>query len=215
MAKFPLAVTGADGAIIHAMASLITHPVVALGCFPWFRKRIGKPAVLAIGAALTGLPDADVAGFAFGIGYSDLLGHRGLTHSLPFALVLGGLVALAASRAWRLNIGVLWLYFALCLASHGVLDALTNGGLGVAFFSPFSNERYFFDFRPLQVSSISVARFFAHDWIGLLAIEFRWIWTPMLALGAAGMLVNRLRGATAEPLDSKAPIAEALSGDKD
>ncbi len=197
------------------MASLITHPVVALGLFPWFRKRIGKPAVLAVGAVLTGLPDADVVGFAFGIGYGDLLGHRGLTHSLPFALVLGGLAALAAARAWRLNPGILWLYFSLCLASHGVLDALTNGGLGVAFLAPFSNERYFFDFRPLQVSSISIARFFAHDWIGLLAIEFRWIWTPMLALGAAGLLTTRLRGATAGTLDSEGPIAEALSEDKD
>ncbi len=200
------------------MASLITHPVVALGLFPWFRSRIGKPAVLAIGAVLTGLPDADVVGFAFGVGYGDLLGHRGLTHSLPFALVFGGLVALAAARAWRLNPGILWLYFSLCLASHGVLDALTNGGLGVAFFSPFSNERYFFDFRPLQVSSISVARFFAHDWIGLLAIEFRWIWTPMLTLGVAGILVGRLRSAAAGPadtLDSEGPIAEALSEDKD
>ncbi len=197
------------------MASLITHPVVALGLFPWFRKRIGRPAVLGVGAVLTGLPDADVAGFAFGIGYDDLLGHRGLTHSLLFALVVAGLAALAASRAWRLNPGVLWLYFFLCLASHGVLDALTNGGLGVAFLSPFSNERYFFDFRPLQVSSISIARFFAHDWIGLLAIEFRWIWAPMLALGAAGVLVGRWRRATAGTLDSKGPIAEAISEDKD
>ncbi len=197
------------------MASLITHPVVALGVFPWFRKRIGKPAVLVTGAVLTGLPDADVVGFAFGIGYSDLLGHRGLTHSLPFALVLGGLIALAASRAWRLNPGILWPYFFLCLASHGVLDAMTNGGLGVAFFSPFSNERYFFDFRPLQVSSISVARFFARDWVGLLAIEFRWIWAPMLALGAVGVLVDRLRRTAAETLDSEGPIAEALSEDRD
>ncbi len=197
------------------MASLITHPVVALGLFPWFRGRIGKPAVLLIGAVLTGFPDADVIGFGFGVGYGDLLGHRGLTHSLPFALVLGGLIALAAARAWRLSPGVLWLYFFLCLASHGVLDALTNGGLGVAFFSPFSNERYFFEFQPLQVASISIARFFAHDWIGLLAIEFRWIWAPMLALGAAGVLAGRLRGAAAGTLDSEGPIAEALSEDKD
>ena len=197
------------------MATLITHPVVALGVFPWFRGRIGRPAVLAVGALLTGLPDADVVGFAFGIDYGDLLGHRGLTHSLPFALVLGGLAALAAARAWRLNTGILWLYFSLCLASHGVLDALTNGGLGVAFFSPFSNERYFFDFRPLQVSAISVRHFFAHDWTGLLGIEFRWIWTPMLALGAAGLLVNRLRGAAAETLDSNDAMAEAITEEDD
>ena len=39
------------------------------------------------------------------------------------------------------------LYLFLSTASHGVLDALTDGGLGVAFFSPFDQTRYFFPFR--------------------------------------------------------------------
>ena len=34
------------------------------------------------------VPDVDVLGFAFGIHYGDMLGHRGLTHSLAFAFVL-------------------------------------------------------------------------------------------------------------------------------
>ena len=62
---------------------------------------------------------------------------------------------------------------------------------------------------------MSVARFFAHDWIGLLGIEFRWIWTPMLALGAAGILVGRLRGAAAETLDRNDAMAEAITEEDD
>ena len=34
------------------------------------------------------LPDADVLGFPLGISYDNVLGHRGLSHSLAFALVL-------------------------------------------------------------------------------------------------------------------------------
>ena len=42
------------------------------------------------------LPDADVLGFPLGISYQDVLGHRGLSHSLIFALVLS---LIASSRA--------------------------------------------------------------------------------------------------------------------
>jgi hypothetical protein len=35
-------------------------------------------------------------------------------------------------------------HFSFVTASHGMLDAMTDGGLGVAFFAPFDNARYFF-----------------------------------------------------------------------
>src|SRR5215831_7502105 len=46
----------------------------------------------------------------------------------------------------------LFAYLFLATASHGVLDAMTNGGLGVAFFSPFDTTRYFLPWRPIRVS---------------------------------------------------------------
>jgi inner membrane protein len=174
------------------MPTVITHPAAALGLLPWFRREVGRPAVLAVGVLLTMLPDLDVVGFALGIPYGHLLGHRGLSHSLFFALVVGGLVALPVARAYRLRPAVLWLYFFLCLASHGLLDALTSGGLGIAFFSPFSNERYFFDFRPLRVSAIGLSDFLASRWTAVLASELKWVWLPALALGAAGAVAARL-----------------------
>jgi len=174
------------------MPTVISHPAAALGLFPWFRRALGRPAVLAIGVLLTLLPDLDVLGFHFGIPYGHLLGHRGLSHSLAFAIVVGGLVALPVARAYRLRPAVLWLYFSLCLASHGLLDALTSGGLGIAFFSPFSNERFFFEFRPLRVSAIGLSDFLASRWTAVLASELKWVWLPALALGIAGALAARL-----------------------
>jgi len=190
------------------MPTVFSHPAAAIGAFPWFRRRLGHPAVLLVGMVLTVLPDIDVIGFRFGIAYGDLLGHRGLTHSLTFALVGGGLVAWPAARLSGARLGVLWLYFALCLASHGLLDALTDGGLGIAFLSPFSNERYFFDFRPVRVSAISVQRFFAGNWTGVLAVELRWIWLPALALGAAGIAAGRLHSVLRQRADPAGEPAE-------
>ena len=70
-------------------------------------------------------------------------------------------------------------YFAAVTASHGILDALTDGGLGIAFFSPFDTHRYFFPWRPIQVSPIGPG-FFSARGVRVLASELRWIWIPRL-----------------------------------
>jgi len=170
------------------MPTVMTHPAAAMALFPWFRGQLGRPAVLAMGMALTMAPDLDVIGFRFGVAYGDLLGHRGLSHSLSFAVSFGALAAATLARMYRLNFALLWAYCALCLASHGLLDAMTDGGLGVAFFAPFSNERYFFDVRPLHVSAIGVDSFLRSDWVGVIGSELRWVWLPALSLGLAGLV---------------------------
>jgi len=43
---------------------------------------------------------------------------------------------------------------ALVLASHGVLDAMTTGGLGAALLWPFTDARYFAPWRPIPVAPI-------------------------------------------------------------
>lgn len=179
------------------MPTIMTHPAVALGLFPWFRGQIGRPGVLIAGALLTMAPDLDVIGFRLGIPYEHMLGHRGITHSLPFALLASAIVAVTAARIWRLHFGILWAYFFLCMASHGLLDMLTSGGLGIALFAPFDNERYFFDMRPIRVSAIGVSDFLNGRWRAVLGSELQWIWAPSLALAATGfaarLLLGRLR----------------------
>ena len=65
----------------------------------------------------------------------------------------------------------MWLYFFLATASHGLLDAMTDGGLGVAFFSPFDNRRYFLPWTPIRVSPIGIEPFFTAR--GLEVLEER------------------------------------------
>ncbi len=95
------------------------------------------------------LPDADVLAFAFGIPYSAAFGHRGATHSVAFSLACG-LVALAATRG-RLRLSAL---AAAVVLTHPLLDALTDGGYGVALGWPLTDRRFFFPWRPIPVAPI-------------------------------------------------------------
>jgi len=126
------------------------------------------------------LPDADVIGFAFGVRYGDPWGHRGATHALAIALA-GGLVAFALARIWAqrrpLALGLL---VAAVLASHGLLDTLTDGGRGVALAWPLSLERYFAPWRPIPVAPIGLG-FLSKRGLYCAAIELAmflpfWAW---------------------------------------
>ena len=127
------------------------------------------------------LPDLDVLGFHAGIPYGHALGHRGLSHSLLFAVVAGcgaaalGFrdVSLASARGLALA-----LLCTLACASHGLLDALTDAGLGVGFFLPFADERYFFGWRPLQTSPLGIGAFLSGRGAAILANEAWYVGIP-------------------------------------
>ena len=107
-------------------------------------------------SALSLLPDIDVIGFAFGVRYADPWGHRGATHSFAAAVVAAiatGVVARAlGQRALRTA-----LFAGAVLASHPLLDTMTDGGLGCALFWPIDLTRYFAPWRPIPVAPIGAA----------------------------------------------------------
>ena len=164
------------------MPTIITHPAVAL-LKTWF-PRVPRRAVW-LGAVATVLPDADVVAFALGIPYEHLFGHRGITHSIAFAFAVALLGTFLVDRR-----RATFTFLFLCALSHPVLDAFTNGGLGVAFFAPFSNERYFFTWTPIDVSPIGID-FFSAWGMRVLASELVWVWLPVGALALIGRYVAR------------------------
>jgi inner membrane protein len=177
------------------MASPFSHAVAALRigtCF--YKPQIPKRVWLA-GVLCSVIPDLDAIGFRFGIHYGDFWGHRGFTHSLVFAALLASVVALAIFRRGATGIGqfALFGYLFLATASHGVLDAMMDGGLGVAFFSPFDNTRYFLPWQPIRVSPISVTRFFTPKGFAIFQNEAVWIWLRAI-LFASVVLTLRRRG---------------------
>jgi len=166
------------------MASAITHAVVGVALAQAGRREWRQRWTfwfLAVFCSV--LPDIDVVGFRFGIHYADLWGHRGMTHSLLFAAITGIVVALFV-RDWKRDRWKLALLLFVITASHGLLDAMTDGGLGVAFFSPFDRTRYFLSWRPIQVSPIAAHRFFSSQGLKILWSEIRSVWAPAVLTGA-------------------------------
>ncbi len=145
------------------------------------RARIAVP-VAVIGMVLAMLPDADVVGFKLGIAYGDAWGHRGASHSIAVAALTAAL--LTAICAPTRGKGV-WLFLFAAMASHGLLDTLTNGGLGAALFWPFSDIRIFAPIQPIRVSPIG-AGFFSARGVHVMLSELRWIWLPLTVIAALG-----------------------------
>ena len=173
------------------MPTVMSHAVVgvALGTLTAFPHR--RRAFWLASAILPVLPDLDVLGRVVGIGFYSLWGHRGVSHSFAAAAVIGAVAALLLHRRLGARPAPLAVYFAIITASHGVLDALTDGGPGVAFFAPFEATRYFFPWRPIPVSPLP-SRFFSEWGWRVFSAELVLIWLPaVLVMLLARRLVRR------------------------
>jgi inner membrane protein len=141
------------------MAS-IGHVAIALAARRLHERDLAaRPAVItsvAVWSALSLLPDADVIAFALAIPYEAPWGHRGATHSLAFAGAVG-LLGLLAAKVARLPALRTALLAAATVASHGVADAFTDGGLGSALLWPASDERFFAPWTPIPVAPIGLS----------------------------------------------------------
>lgn len=164
------------------MPTVLSHPAVPLAIGLALGSRVVSGRLLLAGLVASVLPDLDVIGFRLGIGYAHELGHRGFSHALPVALLVGAVAALLAGplRSRRLTA---FLFIALACASHGLLDMLTNGGLGVALAWPLSEQRFFFPVQVIDASPLSLHRFFGPAGLKVLKSEALWVWLPAAALG--------------------------------
>jgi len=165
------------------MPSFITHGISAYLIGKMFLKEAKSLRFWFWSAICAILPDIDVIGFHFGIQYGDFWGHRGFTHSLTFALISAILICLIFYRDQKLfsrRWGIWVLFYFSIMASHGIFDALTDGGLGIALFSPFSNERFFFPYTPILVSPIGYHGIWSFRTIYLLLSETIYVTIPLL-----------------------------------
>ncbi|QOI98153.1 MAG: metal-dependent hydrolase [Flammeovirgaceae bacterium] len=108
-------------------------------------RRIGKKA-LVVGAAAQSLPDVDFLA-AFWLSPSEnLIAHRGFTHSFLFAGIVSLLLALLADRWHRRQsvfFGTWWMFFALQLSVHLLIDGCNAYGVG--WLEPFTLQRVSFN----------------------------------------------------------------------
>jgi inner membrane protein len=170
------------------MPTLITHAIIGGSAAialasnsSWDRTTKYEIAFLSVLCSV--IPDADVSAFALDIPYGHTFGHRGFFHSLLFALLLGLATsclfprqAPVLSRRWFL----LAAYFCTLSCSHGLLDACTQGGLGVALLSPFDTTRYRFSYAPFTAAPLSLHQMFTPWGARVLRMELVLLWVPAL-----------------------------------
>jgi len=160
------------------MASIFGHGLVAYTMAKVIdNKHLKTLLCLAIFSAI--LPDADVVAFKLGIAYEHPLGHRGFSHAVLFAILWAGTLSFWLGKS---NKVVYFVVLFLSTISHGLLDALTNGGKGVGFFIPLNNERYFFPWRPIKVSPLGIKEFFSEWGLNVILSEIKYIALPCLII---------------------------------
>lgn len=181
------------------MTTVITHAVVGIAVSrsiaayaPNQNKKLHDIDIMA--AIFSVLPDIDVLSFRLGISYGDPLGHRGLSHSISFAALcsIAGIISVHSGNGisrWKRMI-VLF----LSVLSHPILDMLSNGGLGCAFFAPISWDRYFLPnlLRIIPVSPIGISK----GVIGVMAWEMALVW-PLAGAAIVSNLLSQQKNRSA------------------
>lgn len=174
------------------MPTILTHPAVPLALACGLGREMISKRLLTAGIIASIIPDLDVLAFRLGIPYTAEWGHRGFSHSLFFALLVAVMGAALARPLLTTAARAFWFLF-LATASHGMLDAFTNGGLGIAFLWPFSHERFFAPLQPIEVAPLSIARFLWERGLAVLASEIVWVWLPLLTTALVMAALRRLK----------------------
>jgi inner membrane protein len=174
------------------MPSIFSHAVFAglVGRAVVGPRMTARFWLLTAGCAM--LPDADAVGFWFQLPEGSIWRHRGITHSIFFAALVGIVVSLTAFRnKAECRPPLIAVYFFLVTLSHPLLDMLTTGPWGVAIFAPVTAERYQWPVGLIEVSPIGL-NFFSQRGLEVFASELLSVWLPSGAVLAVSLLVRRL-----------------------
>lgn len=158
------------------MPSSISHGLVAVAVGGAMLPQPTARRCWVAGVLCAILLDLDAIGRPFGRGDVTFLGgHRAITHSLAFAVLLGAVVAWTTFRdpRWDQQRVRIAGFLITATALHGVLDAFASYGDGVTLLWPFSTERYSSPWQPLKGPN-----------------EIWWIWVPVVSVL---MLLKRLK----------------------
>ena len=158
------------------MPTPVSHAAVGFAIAAWTQQRPPTRRVCLVAAACAALPDIDF--------FEWPVAHRTIAHSLAFAVVGAAAATFIFFRSpeWARQRARIALVLGLALLSHSCLDALSTYSYGIAFFAPFSQQRYRFAWTPLGDPSGTLA--------GQLTQEALVVFLPAVLLG---WLAFRLR----------------------
>lgn len=176
------------------MPTSLSHAAAGLAIASVLKPAKATSRYWMLAAACAAIPDIDALSLPLRLPPNDLLGHRGITHSVLFAVGLSAVVTAlwfprerVGDDRWRI-----WLAMCLATMSHGLLDALSSYGHGVALLAPMWNQHLCFSSRPL--GNIGVGH------RGVLSLSLRvaaneaiWIWMPSALVTSLALLLERHR----------------------
>ncbi|MDB4924431.1 metal-dependent hydrolase [Mucilaginibacter sp.] len=147
-------------------------------------KRLGKKGLLW-GAAAQALPDIDTFPAFFFPADEALLIHRGLTHSLLFALTAGALLAFLVQKIYSravLSYTALLFFFCLQLTLHDLIDTCNSYGTGLL--EPFSHRRFSINLLyvadPLFTAGLLVGSLVLFVKPVIYPYRKKWVWAMLL-----------------------------------
>ncbi len=163
------------------MPTIYTHAIVGAGlgnlCVPQRRRWLFWALVILLPVT----PDLDVFSKS---AYGSITGHRGFTHSLVFAALVGIMASFLVHRALRVKIWTLSVLFFAVTASHSILDMFTDGGFGIPLLWPVTDQR-FGPYGPIHVADGDLTR--------SLTTEFWYVWLPTAGLAAMTIIFRRIK----------------------
>lgn len=176
------------------MPTIFTHSIVGLLSAKIVSSKKVPLKFWILSALCSIIPDFDVIAFKLGIPYHSFWGHRGFFHSITFALIIALIVTFVffkntkpLFRKWHFTT----LYFWIITASHGIFDGMTKSSHGVAFFSPFYNERFNLPFTPMVISPIDIDGLLSEWGLNVVISELKWIILPLLTITIIIILIRK------------------------
>lgn len=163
------------------MPTIYTHAIVGAGlgnlCIPQRRRWLFWALVILLPVT----PDLDAFSKS---AYGSITGHRGFTHSLVFAALVGVMTAFLVHRALRVKLWALSVLFFAVTASHSILDMFTDGGFGIPLLWPVTDQR-FGPYGPIRVTGGDLTR--------SITTEIWYVWLPTAGLAAMTIIFRRIK----------------------
>lgn len=171
------------------MPMTTTHALVPLAAAVAFADRPFNWRLVITAMIAASAPDADgLWSHFFHPPPASFLAHRGAAHSL-FAALVAGLVASGLYKWLRVRPLTAGVVVAASMASHGILDMMTDMGKPVAYLWPLSSVRLFADWRPIHSGQVHWAHFIIQAFARLNSE----IWQLIVPMFAIAVVVRGIR----------------------
>ena len=160
----------------HALVPIAAAVAVARRPVPW--------TLIVVASMAAAAPDVDgLFRHLFPVSPNSMYAHRGAAHSL-FVALAAGLLAAAFHKRFGVRALTAGVVIAAAMASHGLLDMMTDSGQGVAYLWPVSFARLFADWRPIHSSPVHMALLYEQAFVRLQS-DLRQLIVPMFAVALA------------------------------